>query len=157
MFGLVGYFWRRLPARVQPALVPTGLALIAVAYLGLAVAVRGGGAGGPLLWLALAVAGVGLGLTISPLLTQSLVGVPMSQAADASGLVATAAQLSQVIGVAAFGAVYLSLAQRPGPPAVASGKALADTATLLALLAGIGLVPAVALARTVLRAGRPRQ
>jgi MFS family permease len=157
MFGLVGYFWRRLPARVQPALVPTGLALIAVAYLGLAVAVRGGGAGGPLLWLALAVAGVGLGLTISPLLTQSLVGVPMSQAADASGLVATAAQLSQVIGVAAFGTVYLSLAQRAGPPAVASGKALADTATLLALLAGIGLVPAVALARTVLRAGRPRQ
>ena len=41
--------------------------------------------------------------------------------------------------------------------AVASGKALAGTATLLALLAAIGLVPAVALARTVLRAGRPRQ
>jgi MFS family permease len=157
MFGLVGYIWRRLPARVHPALVPAGLALLAVAYLGLAVAVHGGGAGGALLWLALAVAGVGLGLTISPLLTQSLVGVPISQAADASGLVATAAQLSQVIGVAAFGTVYLSLAQRPGPPAVASGKALADTATLLALLAGIGLMPAVALARAVLRAGRPRR
>ena len=157
MFGLVGYFWRRLPARVHPALVPTGLALVAVAYLGLAVAVRGGGAGGPLLWLALALAGVGLGLTISPVLTQSLVGVPLSQAADASGLVATAAQLSQVIGVAAFGTVYLSLAQQAGPHAVASGKALADTATLLALLAGIGLVPAVALARTVLRTAGPRR
>jgi MFS family permease len=154
-FGLVGYFWRRLPARLHPLLVPAGLTLLAVAYLGLAVAVHGGSAGGPLLWLALAVAGVGLGLTISPLLTQSLVGVPLSQAADASGLVATAAQLSQVIGVAAFGAVYLSLSQRAGPHAVASGNALADTATLLALLAGIGLVPAVALARTVLRAGRP--
>jgi MFS family permease len=153
-FGLVGYFWRRLPARLHPLLVPAGLALLPVAYLGLALAVRGGGAGGPLLWLALAVAGTGLGLTISPLLTQSLVGVPMSQAADASGLVATAAQLSQVIGVAAFGTVYLSLAQRGGPPAVFSGRALADTATLLALLAGIGLAPAVALARTVLRAGR---
>ena len=154
MFGLVGYFWRRLPARVHPLLVPAGLALLAVAYLGLAVAVRGGSAGGPLLWLALAVAGAGLGLTISPLLTQSLVGVPMSQAADASGLVTTAAQLSQVIGVAAFGTVYLSLAQRAGPHAMVSGKALGDTATLLALLAGIGLVPAVALARTMLRAGR---
>jgi MFS family permease len=157
MFGLVGYFWRRLPARVHPALVPAGLALVAVAYLGIAVAVRGGGADGPLLWLALAVAGVGLGLTISPVLTQSLVGVPMSQAADASGLVATAAQLSQVIGVAAFGTVYLSLAQHADPHAVASGKALAGTATLLALLAGIGLVPAVALARTVLQAGQPRR
>ena len=157
MFGLVGYFWRRLPTRLHPLLVPAGLALVAVAYLGLAVAVRSGGPGGPLLWLALAVAGVGLGLTISPVLTQSLVGVPMSQAADASGLVATAAQLSQVIGVAAFGTVYLSLAQRAGPHPVASGKALADTATLLTVLAGIGLVPAVALARTVLRAGRPRR
>src|SRR5262249_27773220 len=83
-------------------------------YLGIAAAVRGGSAGGPLLWLALAVAGVGLGLTIPPLLTQSLVGVPLSQAADASGLVTTAAQLSQVIGVAGFGTGYLSLAQRAG-------------------------------------------
>jgi MFS family permease len=152
MFGLVGYFWRRLPARLHPVLVPSGLVLVGVAYLGVAVAVRGGSAGGPLLWLALALAGVGLGLAIPPLLTQSLVGVPLSQAADASGLVTTAAQLSQVIGVAGFGTVYLSLAQRAGVHAVASGNALADTATLLALLALAGLVPAVALTRTVLRA-----
>jgi len=151
MFGLVGYFWRRLPARVHPVLAPAGLVLVAAAYLGIAAAVRGGSAGGPLLWLALAVAGVGLGLTIPPLLTQSLVGVPLSRAADASGLVTTAAQLSQVIGVACFGTVYLSLAQRAGPHAAASGNALAGTATLLALLAVIGLVPAAALARTVLR------
>jgi MFS family permease len=152
MFGLVGYFWRRLPGRLHPVLVPTGLVLVAVAYLGVAAAVRGGSAGGPLLWLALAVAGAGLGLAIPPLLTQSLVGVPLSQAADASGLVTTAAQLSQVIGVAGFGTVYLSLAQRAGAQAVTSGSALADTATLLALLALAGLAPAVALARTVFRA-----
>ena len=56
MFGLVGYFWRRLPARVHPLLVPAGLTLLAVAYLGLAVAVRGGSAGRPA-----AVAGAGRG------------------------------------------------------------------------------------------------
>jgi hypothetical protein len=67
-------------------------------------------------------------------------------------VVTTVAQLGQVIGVAGFGTVYLSLAERAGPHAGASGTALAGTATLLALLAGIGLVPAVALARTVLRA-----
>lgn len=109
------------------------------------------------MWLALAVAGAGLGLAIPPLLTQSLVGVPASQAADASGLVTTVAQLGQVIGVAGFGTVYLSLSQRAGPHAMASGNALADTATMLALLAGIGLVPAVALARTVLRSAGPRR
>jgi len=152
MFGLVGYFWRRLPRWLHPVLVPAGLGLVAAAYLAVAVAVHGGSAGGPLQWLALAVAGVGLGLAIPPLLTQSLVGVPLSQAADASGLVTTAAQLSQVIGVAGFGTVYLSLAQRTGAHAVTSGNALAGTATLMALLALAGLVPAVALARTVLRA-----
>src|SRR5262249_57611039 len=107
---------------------PAGLVLVAAAYVGIAAPVRGGSAGRPLLWLALAVAGVGLGLAIPPLLTQSLVGVPLSQAADASGLVTTAAQLSQVIGVAGFGAVYLSLAQRAGVHAVASGTALAGPA-----------------------------
>jgi MFS family permease len=152
MFGLVGYYWRRLPGRVHPVLAPGGLVLVAAAYLGVAAAVRGGSAGGPLLWLALAVAGTGLGLAIPPLLTQSLVGVPLAQAADASGLVTTVAQLGQVIGVAGFGTVYLSLAQRAGPHGAASGNALADTATLLALLALAGLVPAVALARAVLRA-----
>jgi MFS family permease len=157
MFGLVGYFWRRLPARVHPVLVPAGLAMLTAAYLGIAIAVRGGSAGGPLLWLALAVAGAALGLTISPLLTQSLVGVPMSQAADASGLVATAAQLSQVIGVAGFGTVYLSLAQHGGTAPAASGHALAVTSVLFALLAGIGLIGALALARAVLRAAGPRQ
>jgi hypothetical protein len=137
---------------VHPVLAPAGLVVAAAAYLGIAAVVRGGSAGGPLLWLALAATGVGLGLAIPPLLTQSLVGVPLSQAADASGLVTTVAQLGQVIGVAGFGTVYLSLAQRSGSHAVASGHALADTATLMALLAVAGLVPAVALARTVLRA-----
>jgi len=132
--------------------VPAGLGLVAAAYLGIAATVRGGSADGPLLWLALAVAGAGLGFAIPPLLTQSLVGVPRSQAADASGLVTTAAQLSQVIGVACFGTVYLSLAQRAGSHPATSGNALASTATLAALLALAGLVPAVALARTVLRA-----
>ena len=152
MFGLVGYYWRRLPGRVHPVLAPAGLVLVAAAYLGVAAAVRDGSAGGPLLWLALAVAGTGLGLAIPPLLTQSLVGVPLRQAADASGLVTTVAQLGQVIGVAGFGTVYLSLAQRAGPHAAASGNALAGTAMLLALLALAGLVPAAALARAVLRA-----
>jgi MFS family permease len=154
LFGLMGYFWRKLPARAHPVLAPAGLALVAAAYLGVALAARGGSAGGPLLWLSLAAAGAGLGAAIAPLLTQALVGVPPSQAADASGLVATAVQLSQVIGVAGFGTVYLSLTQRAGSPAVSSGSALASTAVLLALLAGIGLGPALALTRAVLRAGR---
>ena len=151
MFGLVGYFWRALPARVHPVLPPAGMALTAAAYLGIAAAVRSGSAGGPLVWVSLAAAGAGLGASVSPLLTQSLVGVPRALAADASGLVTTVVQLCQVVGVAGFGTVYLSLAGSAGA-AAASGRAVAVTATLIALLAGLGLVPATALARTVLRA-----
>jgi MFS family permease len=157
MFGLVGYFWRKLPARVHPVLAPAGVAGCAVAYLGIAAAVRGGAAGGPVLWLALAVAGAGLGASIPPLLTQSLVGVPPRLAADASGLVTTVVQFSQVIGVAGFGTVYLSLAQRGGTAPAASGHALAVTSVLFALLALTGLTGALALTRTVLRAAGPRR
>jgi len=157
MFGLVGYFWRRLPGRVHPVLAPAGVVLCAVAYLGIAAAVRGGAAGGVLLWLALAVAGTGLGASIPPLLTQSLVGVPPRLAPDASGLVTTTVQLSQVVGVAGFGTVYLSLAQRGGTVPAASGHALAVTSLLFALLAAIGLTGALALTRTVLGAAAPRR
>ncbi len=157
MFGLVGYFWRNLPARVHPVPAPAGLVLCAAAYLGIAAAVRGGEAGGPLLWLALAVAGTGLGASIPPLLTQSLVGVPPRLAADASGLVTMVVQLSQVIGVAGFGTVYLSLAQRGGTEPTASGHALAATAVLFALLAGAGLTGALALTRSVLGGAGPRR
>jgi len=38
MFGLVGYYWRRLPGRVHPLLAPAGLVLVAAAYLGVAAA-----------------------------------------------------------------------------------------------------------------------
>jgi len=143
-FGLVGFYWRTLPARMHHTLTPIGLALCALAYLGIATAVHGGTPGGPLLWVALVVDGVGMGLAVSPLLTQSLVHVPLSQAADASG-----------VGVAVFGAVFLSLEQRSAPhlsaQAHVSAAALSTTSDGLALLALIGVVAARALSRTVLR------
>jgi len=99
--------------------------------------------------------GVGMGLAVSPLLTQSLVHVPLSQAADASGVLTTTMQLGQVVGVAVFGAVFLSLEQRSAPhlsaQAHVSAAALSTTSDGLALLALIGVVAARALSRTVLR------
>jgi MFS-type transporter involved in bile tolerance (Atg22 family) len=66
-------------------------------------------------------------------------------------------QLSQVIGVAGFGTVYLSLAQRGGTEPTASGHALAATSVLFALLAGAGLTGALALTRSVLSGAGPRR
>jgi hypothetical protein len=142
--GLAAYYWRGIPERVQPLIAPIALATCAAGYLSLAVAMRGGAGGGPLMWVALVVTGAGQGLTLSPVITQSLVHVPLSRAADASGLLTTTLQLSNVAGVAIFGTVFLSLDKN---------TALSTTLAYgLAVLAVIGIAAGTALSRTLLRA-----
>ncbi|MFL6075808.1 MAG: MFS transporter [Mycobacteriales bacterium] len=154
VFGLVGFCWRALPARIHHAVVPVGLALCAVAYVTVSVSLRGGAHGGPGMWTGLALVGAGLGLSGSPLLTQSLVHVPVRRAADASGVLTTTIQLGQVIGIAVFGTVFLSLRGPAAGQPRASATALSTTGYWLAGLAAAALVAAVPLARTVRRAAR---
>ena len=155
-FGLLGFYWRKLPERVHHALTPGGFAIAAAAYLLLGLDLRGGSHGGPQLLAVLVVLGAGLGAGFSPLTTQALVQVPAADAADASGLLTTTLQFGQVIGVATFGSLFLSLA-RPagsGPARELSAHAISAVDGWLALLvlagAGLGLL----LARTVRRASR---
>lgn len=146
--GLAAYYWRRIPDRMQLLISPVALAICSAGYLGLAVAMRGGTGGGPLMWVALIVTGAGQGLTLSPVMAQSLLRVPPSRAADASGLLTTALQLSSVAGVAIFGTVFLSLDRAAG--AHASATALSTTlACGLAVVAAAGVVPAAALSRSM--------
>jgi len=158
VFGLIGFYWRRLPERIHYALAPAGLAVCGAGYLGISVAAHGGTQGSPLLWAALIVWGAGMGASVSPLMTQSLVNVPLPKAADASGLVTTTIQLGQVVGVAAFGTVFLSLAGRftPRSPAqaISAAHAISATTCWLALLAFLGAAAATSLARTVSQAKR---
>jgi MFS family permease len=151
-FGATGYFWRRLPARVHHALVPAGFAVAALAYLGLAATLQAGTRGGPWLPLLLVVYGTGFGAALSPLLTQALVHVPPTEAADASGVLTTTIQLSQVIGVAVFGSLFLTLAAHPG--AHASAAAFSTVELWLAALTLVGITGALLLARTVRAAAR---
>jgi MFS family permease len=132
-FALAGLNWRRVPARWHRALVPAGLVVAALGYAGLAV-YESGGFG---LEVAMAVSGLGLGAAFSPLLAIALTHVAVEDAADASGLLVTTTQLGQVMGVATFGTLFLSLA----PP---TGHALAVTTAALAatsLLAACGALP----------------
>jgi hypothetical protein len=108
------------------------------------------------------VTGVGLALGFSPLVAHALVRVPVHKAADASGLLTTALQLGQAVGVAVFGSVFLTLAAHgPGgsgagsgaPTAAAvSGHALSVTLGWAALAMTLAVAAAVPLARTVLAA-----
>src|SRR6266536_2047810 len=151
-FGAMGYWWRRLPSRIHHALTPAGLAIGTLAYLGLALDLPAGGRGGIWLFLLLVVYGAAFGAAFSPLVTQALVRVPRSEAADASGLLTTTIQLSQVIGVAVFGSLFLTLAAHPG--ANASATAFSTVNSWVAALTVLGIAGALLLARTVRNAMR---
>jgi hypothetical protein len=127
-FGLVGFFWRRLPARVHPFLAPAGMVVCAVGYLAIASGMAGGGHGGALAATGLVLTGVGMGLSVSPVLTQSLLRVTPAHAADASGILTTFIQLGQVTGVAAFGTLFLTVHSLPS---TASWLAVAAAASAM--------------------------
>ena len=148
-FGLFGFYWRKLPARIHHLLTPVGFAVAVVSYVTMGLALGDGGQGGGLLTVGLLLFGASMGAAFSPLLTNALVRVPLSEAADASGLLTTTVQLGQVIGVAVFGSLFLSLAEHGG--AHPSASALTSTLLWMAILLALGALAAVALTRTVVR------
>lgn len=141
VFGAVGLTWRRWPAAAQRALIPGGFALTSVSAVAVGLLLRDGGEGG--LWLYAAFVGVGAGLSLgfSPTLTRALSTVRPEDAADASGLLSTVAQLGQLIGVAGYGALFLSRLESQGAPgAYSSADALLVCAYALAGAAALGAV-----------------
>jgi len=135
VFGLCGYFWRRIPSGLHHLIAPLGCLLAVGGYA----------------WVALVVTGAALALGFSPLVTHALVRVPLAQAADASGLLTTTIQLGQAVGVATFGSLFLTLDSTPGP--TVSGRALAVTFGWLAAAMVLAVAAGIPLARTVAAAG----
>ena len=123
-FALASLNWRRTPARWHRPMIRFGLVTAALGYLGLAL-FTSGGAG---LEVAMGVTGFGLGAAFSPLLAVALTYVAVEDAADASGLLVMTNQLGQVVGVATFGTLFLTLA----PP---TAHALTVTSITLAVCA----------------------
>ncbi|MFI8876197.1 MFS transporter [Streptomyces sp. NPDC055243] len=141
VFGAVGLTWRRWPAALQRALIPGGFALTAVSAVAVGLLLRDGGEGGPWLYAAFVGIGAGLSLGFSPTLTRALSTVRPEDAADASGLLSTVAQLGQLIGVACFGALFLNRLESQGAPgAYSSAQALLVCAYALAGAAVLGAV-----------------
>jgi MFS family permease len=137
-FGLSSLNWRRVPARWHRRMIPAGLVLATLGYLGQAAVLAHAHGIGLGYWVSNVVYCTGMGAAFSPLLTTALRHVPVSDAADASGVLATITQLAQVIGVATFGTLYLSLAHTPAdsPHAVAvTNLALAAVCLLAAVAA----------------------
>src|SRR5262249_61836273 len=89
--------------------------------------------------------GSAFGLACSPMLPVALRHVPVTVAADASGVLVSVIQLGQVVGVATLGTLYLTLVHGPG--AHASGHAASITDLALAISAGVAAGFGVALMR----------
>jgi MFS family permease len=150
LFGLCGFFWNRLPLRLHHWLTPVACTVAAVMYILLGLDLASGTHGGAALQVILVVLGGSLALGFSPLVAHSLLHVPVTEAADASGLLTTTLQLGQAIGVATFGSLFLTLAAHP--VAHASGHALAVTTYWLAAVLAVGVVVSIPLTLTVRRA-----
>ncbi len=108
-FAIASLNWRRLPARLHRKMILAGYVLAALGYLGISIALGSGGRGEPMLEILLLLTGLGLGAAYSPLFTVALAGVAPEDAPDASGLMSMTLQLGQVVGVATFGSLFLSL------------------------------------------------
>jgi MFS family permease len=150
-FGFVSLTWRRLPPRSHEGLIIAGFAACAVSLLAMAETVRGGGSGGTEVYVLNALFGAGMAAAYSPLLTRTLLRVPIADAADATGVIVTVVQFALVLGVATFGTIYLNLAGAlpavPGNPVFRMLSAHADAVTCVALAAAALGGAAVALAR----------
>lgn len=150
-YALVSLNWRRLPARWHAGVAIAGFLATGAGLLASAFLLRSGGDGGAGLYIFGALAGGGMAAAFGPLMTRVLARVPVTLAADASGVVVTVNQLAIVVGVATFGTLYLHLAgQLPGGGASAaraftlvSAHAYLMTSAALAALALIGALLAV--------------
>ena len=92
---------------------------------------KDGGYGGVWFYLNQMVFGFGIGIGNAPTMTLALMRVPVTEAADASGTLATNAQLAQVVGIASLGTLYLT---------VAAGHAVHSAGHAMAYLSGAGVI-----------------
>src|SRR6266702_308134 len=152
-FAVVSLNWQRLPAGRPGGVSITGFAVYGAGLLLLTAVLHGGGHGGTWLIVALVLAGGGMAAAFSPLMTAVVTRVPVSDAADATGVIVTVNQLALVVGVATFGTLYLNLAGRlpqdaAGGFRLVSAHAVAVTGVVLAAGAVAGGILAALRART---------
>ena len=162
-FALVSMNWRRLPARYHARLPMLGFLVNGVGLLWSGLLMHSGGTGGDWLYVALAVSGAGMAGAFGALMGRVMSRVPVAIAADASGVMVTVNQLGIVVGIAAFGSLYLNLAgklpavvgaRQLSAFALASGHAYLAVTVALAALAVTGAVLALAHVRGTVSAVR---
>ncbi|MBW8805014.1 MAG: MFS transporter [Catenulisporales bacterium] len=137
-FGLVSYYWRKIPAHLIRRLAVAGLLIAVVTMAAQILMFKDGGYGGAWFYLNQLVFGLGVGLGNAPTMTLALLNVPVTDAADASGLLATNAQLAQVVGISTLGTLYLSVST--GSALHSAGHAMAALSVAAAAVTLVAVV-----------------
>jgi MFS family permease len=159
-FAIVSLNWRRLPVRYHERLPMIGFVVTGAGLVWSGLLLHSGGAGGVWLYVALAVSGAGMAGAFGALMGRVLSRVPVAIAADASGVVVTVNQLGIVVGIAAFGSLYLTTAgklpaaggaRQLSAFALSSGHAYLAVSVALAALAIAGAALALAHGRLAAR------
>lgn len=138
----------RFVARLGRQALALGALVRAVALVGLYVAVDHMGEHGSVLWLApaLLLDGAGLGLVMGPIIAIVLAGVEPRNAGAASGVLASAQQVGNALGVAIIGVVYFG--------ALDGGDAVPEAFRTSLLWLAAGSVAVAALMQTLPRGER---
>jgi len=132
-FGVAGPVLGRVSTRLSLFAAPAGALVLAAGFTGIAASVHAGSTNTAALVALLGVGGLGYGAVFSGTLNHLTSAVTDRYAADISGLFNTAARVGGVMGVAAFGTLYLTLA--PTHERQAAVDAFTITTAALALCA----------------------
>ena len=136
LFGVAGPVLGRLPARARGLAAPVGSLALGLTYVAIAVALVAGATSGWLLIALLGLGGLTFGIQFAGTVGHLTSSVGNEHAADMSGLVNTVMRIGSVLGVAAFGTVYLSLAPNPGQQAAVHAFTVVTVLFALTTLAG---------------------
>ncbi|KAA0024426.1 MFS transporter [Antrihabitans cavernicola] len=145
-FAIASLNWERIPERLHSSMIRLGMAVAAITMVVLGVLLRGGGQFGPVELIVFGFFGFGFGFAFSPLMNRALSSVPVTAAADASGILVTSVQLGMVVGVASFGTLFLGIVDRGHSTGYAVG--------ITAIVEGVTLAVAAFLAHRAVRTHR---
>ena len=139
-FGVVGPLLGRIRKHDIAWAGPAGTMLLAGSFAGIGISLLYGIDSGLLQIILLGFGGLGLGAAFSGMLNHLSHSVDKDNAADMSGLLNTVSQVSAVVGVAAFGTVYLGFVSTATRQAAVYGFTIINfilsvTALLAALMA----------------------
>jgi hypothetical protein len=146
-FALGSLTWRRFPAWARPWFLVGGMLTGAAGYVIMAWSLRTAAHPGLLYLVVNFVLSAAFGYAFGPVLSMALSRVPLKFAGGASGVLVTALQLGQLLGIAVYGSVYFALARNAS--AGESAEAFAHTLYWAALACAAGAVAGLFFIRAV--------